>query len=93
MSNDIVFSATFDPPPVLAEAAALYERYFQITQAVSFDREACESAYSDWKAAMEAVHPNLAPKTVMYAPRPPGVTDEEIAEVGAAVARGYWPVT
>ena len=93
MSNDIVFSATFDPSPVLAEAAALYARYCQTALAVPFDREACESAYSDWAAAMEAIHPCLAPKTVMYAPRPPGVTDEEIAEVGAALARGYWPVT
>lgn len=83
----IEFSATFHPSPELTKAASVYARYFQTTQAVPFDREACESAYSDWKAAIEAVHPNLLP------PRIPGVTDEEIAEVGAALARGYWPVT
>lgn len=70
----IEFFVTFDPSSELA--ASLYERYFQTTQAVPVDREARESAYSDWKAAMEAVHLNLAP------PRPPGVTDEEIAESG-----------
>lgn len=92
----IVFSATFDPSPALAEAATLYEQYYHAATAQPFDQEACESAYLGWKAAMEAVFPDnvVAPKTVTYiAPRPPGVTDELIAKVGAALARGYWPVT
>lgn len=92
----IVFSATFDPSPILAEAATLYEQYYHAGTAQPFDQVVCESAFVAWKDAIEGIFPDLVvtPKTVMHTPpRPPGVTDEEIAEVGAALARGYWPVT
>ncbi len=90
----IEFPISFEPSLALVEVASLYERYFRTATTVPFDKEACESAYFGWKAAMEAVFPDIVvPKTVMYTPpRPPGVTDEEIAEVGQALARGYWPV-
>lgn len=84
----------FDPSPALAKAATLYERYFRTATAVPFVQEVCESAYWDWKDAIEAVVSGgvVVPETMAYSPRPPGVTDEEIAEVGDALARGYWPV-
>lgn len=91
----IEFPISFEPSLALAEVASLYERYFQTAKTWPFDKEACESAYLGWKDAMEAVFPDLVvvPKTVAYTPpRPPGVTDEEIAEVAEALARGYWPV-
>jgi hypothetical protein len=91
----IEFQISFEPSPALAELASLYERYFRTATTVPFDKEDCESAYFGWKAAMEAVFPDdvVVPGTVAYSPpRPPGVTDEDIAEVGDALARGYWPV-
>lgn len=92
----IDFPLSFEPSPALLKVAALYERYFQTATSVPYDEGACESAFLDWKDAMEAVFPGgvVVPKTVVFPqPRPPGVTDEEIAEVWAAVARGYWPMT
>ncbi len=92
----IEFSVSFEPSPALAMVAALYERYYQTSTSQPFDKEACESAYSDWKAAMESVFFGnvVVPKTVAYPqPRSPDVTNEEIAEVGDALSRGYWPVT
>lgn len=87
---------TFEPSPALLEAITLYERYFQAATSVPFDEWTCESAYYAWKDAMKAVFPDgvVVPETVTYSPpRPPDVTDEDIAEIGKAFARGYWPVT
>ena len=90
--HGIDFQVSKDTWPALCEAEA---QYFLAMTAKPFDQNAASSDFLEWKSAMEAVSPELAvsPKTVMYAPRPPGVTDEEIAEIGAALARGYWPVT
>lgn len=91
----IEFQISFEPSPALAELASLYERYFQTAKTVPFDKEDCESAFVGWKDAMEAVFPDLVvtPKTVMYTlPQFLDITAEEMAEVGEAVARGYWPV-
>ena len=91
----IEFPISFDLSLALAELASPYERYFKTATAQPFDKEACESAYFGWKDAMEAVFPDLVvtPMTVMYTlPQFLDITAEEMAEVGEAVARGYWPV-
>lgn len=92
----IDFPVSFEPSVALIKVDSLYKRYFDTATASPFDEKACLSAFFDWKAEMESVFPDLGvvPLPVKFTPgRPPEVTEEGIAEIGKALARGYWFLT